>query len=302
MKAYVSKKGRQYGPYPLEKIEDFVESGRLSREDFVCHDGAKWITVDQLLSGQTNPEMDKVSVSKPKGNPVKFLKFVKKFDPKYLLVPYSHSLSAFKRCGPIGQFLVIVGSLTADVLNPIARFAPWLFFMSFFVLLPVGYKWLWKEKKKLQFAWENEQHEEGQLEDLHNKNKWCVAFSFLSISTGLLLLFSIAQLFSDEDERGFLGSSITVLADIQDQFLTIESNQKKIKKDTEKILEGVGDIKEGVGDIKEELESEKKAASRIAEEKQKEAFRVMDDAMLKVEEEMRKMKRIQEEVNKVPEG
>ena len=39
MKVYVHKDGKQYGPYPIEQLRQYVEAGNFTLEDLACHDG-----------------------------------------------------------------------------------------------------------------------------------------------------------------------------------------------------------------------------------------------------------------------
>jgi hypothetical protein len=47
MKVYVSKKGKQYGPYTIDELRQFVKEGNFTTTDYACHDGENWVTVAQ---------------------------------------------------------------------------------------------------------------------------------------------------------------------------------------------------------------------------------------------------------------
>jgi hypothetical protein len=48
MKAYVSKDGKQYGPYPVEQLRKYVQEGNFTAEDLACHDGQNWVKVAEV--------------------------------------------------------------------------------------------------------------------------------------------------------------------------------------------------------------------------------------------------------------
>jgi|TARA_B110000438_G_C15688751_1_gene595791 antitoxin component YwqK of YwqJK toxin-antitoxin module len=64
MKAYVSKDGKQYGPYPVEQLRKYVQEGNFTAEDLACHDGQNWVKVAEVpgfATGDdtpTTPEQD----------------------------------------------------------------------------------------------------------------------------------------------------------------------------------------------------------------------------------------------------
>ena len=45
MQVYVSKGGKQYGPYAVDQLRQFVEAGNFAPTDHACHDGANWTTI-----------------------------------------------------------------------------------------------------------------------------------------------------------------------------------------------------------------------------------------------------------------
>jgi len=48
MKAYVSKDGKQYGPYAVEQLLEYVQQGNFTAEDLACHDGQNWVKIAQV--------------------------------------------------------------------------------------------------------------------------------------------------------------------------------------------------------------------------------------------------------------
>ena len=48
MQIYINKDGQQYGPYTLEQLQQYVQEGHFTAQDYACHDGQNWITVGQV--------------------------------------------------------------------------------------------------------------------------------------------------------------------------------------------------------------------------------------------------------------
>jgi len=48
MQVYVSKDGKQYGPYAVEQLLEYVQQGNFTAEDLACHDGQNWVTIAQV--------------------------------------------------------------------------------------------------------------------------------------------------------------------------------------------------------------------------------------------------------------
>ena len=48
MQVYLSKDGKQYGPYTVEQLRKYVQQGNFTTEDLACHDGQNWVTVAQV--------------------------------------------------------------------------------------------------------------------------------------------------------------------------------------------------------------------------------------------------------------
>jgi antitoxin component YwqK of YwqJK toxin-antitoxin module len=48
MQVYVSKDGKQYGPYAVEQLRQYVQQGNFTTGDHACHDGQNWVTIAQV--------------------------------------------------------------------------------------------------------------------------------------------------------------------------------------------------------------------------------------------------------------
>ena len=48
MQIYINKDGQQYGPYTVEQLQQYVQQGHFTPQDYACHDGQNWITVEQV--------------------------------------------------------------------------------------------------------------------------------------------------------------------------------------------------------------------------------------------------------------
>jgi endonuclease YncB( thermonuclease family) len=61
MQVYLSKGGKQYGPYAIGQLRQYVESGNFSTTDYACHDGKNWITVADVpgIASRVEVEVDK---------------------------------------------------------------------------------------------------------------------------------------------------------------------------------------------------------------------------------------------------
>jgi len=45
MQVYLSKDGKQYGPYTVEQLRKYVQQGNFTAEDLACHDGQNWVRI-----------------------------------------------------------------------------------------------------------------------------------------------------------------------------------------------------------------------------------------------------------------
>ena len=48
MQIHIHKDGKNYGPYPLEQVRQYLKAGNFSGNDLACHDGANWIKLSQV--------------------------------------------------------------------------------------------------------------------------------------------------------------------------------------------------------------------------------------------------------------
>jgi WD40 repeat protein len=48
MKAYVHKDGKQYGPFTVEQLWQYVRQGNFTTGDHACHDGQNWVTIAEV--------------------------------------------------------------------------------------------------------------------------------------------------------------------------------------------------------------------------------------------------------------
>ena len=48
MKVYIHKDGKQYGPFTVEQIRQYVQKGNFTTADLACHDGQNWVTIAQV--------------------------------------------------------------------------------------------------------------------------------------------------------------------------------------------------------------------------------------------------------------
>ena len=48
MQIYVSKDNQQYGPYTIEQLKGFVDSGNFTTADLACSDGQNWVKISML--------------------------------------------------------------------------------------------------------------------------------------------------------------------------------------------------------------------------------------------------------------
>ena len=48
MQVYVSKDGKQYGPFTVEQLRQYVQQGNFTTGDHACHDGKNWVTIAKV--------------------------------------------------------------------------------------------------------------------------------------------------------------------------------------------------------------------------------------------------------------
>ena len=48
MKVYIHKDGKQYGPFTVEQLRQYVRQGNFTTGDHACHDGQNWVTIAEV--------------------------------------------------------------------------------------------------------------------------------------------------------------------------------------------------------------------------------------------------------------
>jgi len=48
MQIHIHKDGKNFGPYTLDQVRQYLKAGNLSGNDYACHDGANWIKLSQV--------------------------------------------------------------------------------------------------------------------------------------------------------------------------------------------------------------------------------------------------------------
>ena len=48
MQIHIHKDGKNYGPYPLEQVRQYLKAGNFTGNDLACHDGTNWIKLSQV--------------------------------------------------------------------------------------------------------------------------------------------------------------------------------------------------------------------------------------------------------------
>ena len=96
MQIHIHKDGKNYGPFTLEQVYQYLKAGNFSGNDHACHDGTNWIKLSQI-TGVTPTKSQ--SVAKPVAQPAR----VETKPAKKLLVV---------KILVIGFFLALVISLT----------------------------------------------------------------------------------------------------------------------------------------------------------------------------------------------
>lgn len=68
MQIHIHKDGKNFGPYTLDQVRQYLKAGNFTGNDLACHDGANWIKLSQvpgIAPAQPKP------VAKPVAQPVK---------------------------------------------------------------------------------------------------------------------------------------------------------------------------------------------------------------------------------------
>ena len=48
MKVYIQKDEKQYGPFTVEQLRQYVRQGNFTIGDHACHDGQNWVTIAEV--------------------------------------------------------------------------------------------------------------------------------------------------------------------------------------------------------------------------------------------------------------
>jgi hypothetical protein len=61
MKIHIHKDGKNYGPYSIEQIEEFVAKGNFTNVDLACCDGKNWIKLSEVPGFETTAKASSAS-------------------------------------------------------------------------------------------------------------------------------------------------------------------------------------------------------------------------------------------------
>ena len=54
MQIYVNKAGQQFGPYTMEELQQYLQQGHFTAQDFVFYDGCQeWVAIAQVPGSHT---------------------------------------------------------------------------------------------------------------------------------------------------------------------------------------------------------------------------------------------------------
>ena len=70
MQIYVSKDNQQYGPYTIEQLKGFVDSGNFTTADLACSDGQNWVKISELPGWEKSPSRTAVPPPPPKNKKI----------------------------------------------------------------------------------------------------------------------------------------------------------------------------------------------------------------------------------------
>ena len=48
MQIHIHKDGKNYGPYSIEQVRQYLKAGNFAGNDLACHDGATWIKLSEV--------------------------------------------------------------------------------------------------------------------------------------------------------------------------------------------------------------------------------------------------------------
>ena len=72
MKIYVHREGKNYGPYSVSQLKEYLQARNFIKDDLACHDGANWVKLSEVpgieeVASNIVHQLD-LSSSKPDNN------------------------------------------------------------------------------------------------------------------------------------------------------------------------------------------------------------------------------------------
>jgi hypothetical protein len=98
MKIFVSKSGKQYGPYDKKQLGEYIRKGVFALSDLACYDGQNWIPISQVLAMPKVPHKGNTASVVPK--------------PKKKMGCVGVLVAAFLGITCLGIFAAVIASLT----------------------------------------------------------------------------------------------------------------------------------------------------------------------------------------------
>ena len=56
MKIYVHREGKNYGPYSVSQLKEYLQARNFIKDDLACHDGANWVKLSEVPVIVETPE------------------------------------------------------------------------------------------------------------------------------------------------------------------------------------------------------------------------------------------------------
>ena len=56
MKIYVHREGKNYGPYSVAQLKEYLQARNFIKDDLACHDGANWVKLSEVPGIVETPE------------------------------------------------------------------------------------------------------------------------------------------------------------------------------------------------------------------------------------------------------
>ena len=56
MKIYVHREGKNYGPYSVSQLKEYLQARNFIQDDLACHDGANWVKLSEVPGIVETPE------------------------------------------------------------------------------------------------------------------------------------------------------------------------------------------------------------------------------------------------------